>query len=331
MKKIEIDILEKEELIGEGMRRGIMEYLDNPFRPTDLAILTGALIYSHTDSPIKSIKDVECFLLTKSSLENRVVVIETNGSENICNPEYRPNVIVPVLELSDNLFKKETKSIKIGHNKFETIKFGEYPQYIADIVIQKSLENKYRNKMLKPTGRTYTFDSKTPINLETYPNKLTKHIEYEFEGKKYIRIKKNVTKKLNKDFKIELTNGYTVDLYSDEYLWVEVTPVEWLVNRHTNTLISINGLLSGIRFDNKNYEGDFENTEFYNFLNKHMLPDMLQKLKTNKEINESDITIFEAIINEISPEDREEYVAALKILKNEIESLQGKDSEKKLI
>lgn len=95
--------------------------------------------------------------------------------------------------------------------------------------------------------------------------------EYEYQGKKYICVKANIS-----FVRYKLSNG--VEYRSGDYVWVEVSPVKWLIDDRTGILISKKGLVSGIRFLDKgtNYEGDFDRTEMKEYLDRYMFRDLTQ-------------------------------------------------------
>ena len=49
-----------------------------------------------------------------------------------------------------------------------------------------------------------------------------------------------------------LSNG--VKYRDGDYVWVEVSPVKWLIDNKTGILISKKGLVSGIRFLDRNHK-----------------------------------------------------------------------------
>lgn len=65
---------------------------------------------------------------------------------------------------------------------------GEYPQHAANRKMQKKLYKLYNNKKLDKTAKSYMFDSREDdcfndgFISEAYD-------EYEYQGKKYIRVK----------------------------------------------------------------------------------------------------------------------------------------------
>ncbi len=179
-------------------------------------------------------------------------------------------------------------SIIRGYNDCEEVELGEYPQYVPDSDIQEVLENEYHDGNMKKTGKNYTFnkanvdDSKgfQPINYD----------EYEYNNKKYIRIESASSIKAG-------TNKYVIKpfilsdgkLYTDYgRIWIKVSPVRWLIDRKTKTLISKRCLLSGIPFQSKDkdYDGNFSATVMKEYLDNYMIKDLgldnsLSSKKTN--------------------------------------------------
>ena len=74
-----------------------------------------------------------------------------------------------------------------GYNGTEEVEYGEYPQYAADSRMQSILESEY-NRGMNKTGRSYTFDSE---KRDDYGFKPVTYEEYEYQGKRYIRIRAN--------------------------------------------------------------------------------------------------------------------------------------------
>ena len=123
-----------------------------------------------------------------------------------------------------------------------------------------------------------------------------------------------------------LSNG--VQYRDGDYVWVEVSPVKWLIDDKTGILISKKGLVSGIRFLNKstNYKGDFSKTEMKEYLDRYMSKELFQTAKTKETVNE------EEIINPYKL--KFEQVSEEEIIKGAIESgiavfLHGPSSEGK--
>lgn len=177
-----------------------------------------------------------------------------------------------------------------GYNGTEEVEYGEYPQYAPDSDVQRRLENEYQRGNLRQTGRDYTFDKTEYDDYSQYFQPVT-YEEYDYNGKKYIRIRANSDYGSNS---FKLSNGESYR--NGDYVWVEVSPVKWLVDDKTQTLVSKRGLLAGIRFhtDDKSYNGDFSTTDMKEYLDKHMLRDLTQTATFTR-------------VEDMTPEEKKEY------------------------
>ncbi len=240
---------------------------------TDLCILTGSCLYKDTIDEDRSLTGRTSWFWTKSDDDdNDVCVVNKYGNgTSLCR--YERNVAVrPVLQ-SSVIFSQISPNKVSGYNGTEEVEFGEYPQNAADSRMQNILESEYNRGMSK-TGRSYTFDSVKYYDYDIGFKPAT-YEEYEYQGKEYIRIKANF------DFignKFMLSNGACYR--NGDYVWVEVSPVKWLIDDKAGILISKKGLVSGIRFlDSKtDYEGDFNRTEMKEYLDKYMVKDLFQSV-----------------------------------------------------
>ncbi len=278
--------------IGQILDNGIEAQLEvlNKYGPkakeTDLAKLTGSVSERSILGYDVPNEERACYQCTSTNTrEGNIRVITYDGDEREFDSRARCTVIRPTLK-SFAIFSKLYSSKVKGDNGTYEVEYGEYPQYAASKelqqVLNKELENyssgfrlvrNRANCKLKKTGRTYTFDSRGPFEPQSDREKFSPVVydEYEYQGKKYIRVKMNYG---GSDDDVELSNGCE---YSDgDYVWVEVSPVKWLIDEKTKTLVSKYGLLSGIRYDRYRYNGNFEQTEMYKYLNKYMAHDLFQ-------------------------------------------------------
>lgn len=164
----------------------------------------------------------------------------------------------------------------------EEIAYGEYPQFAVSPEMQEELENNLQSRNLYMTGKNYTFNSPSyerPNRDNSF--KPTNYSEYEYQGKKYVRVKAdiNIGAKSNK---IMLANGMICT--SGDSVWLEVSPVIWYVDKKSQFLISKYGLLSGIRFDDKEYHGKFEETEIKKYMDNYMANNLFLTSSLKKEI-----------------------------------------------
>ena len=243
---------------------------------TDLCILTGGYLYEYTDYNIDEDRSLtgrtSCFWTRSDDGDNDVREVDADGDRVDVYRYKRYDVVRPALQ-SSVIFSKISPNRVRGYNGTEEVEFGEYPQNAADSRMQNILESEYKRGMSK-TGRSYTFDSVKYDDDNTGFKPVT-YEEYKYQGKKYIRIKAN---SCFAGGKFMLSNGACYR--NGDYVWVEVSPVKWLIDDKAGILISKKGLVSGIRFLDKyhEYNGDFNKTEMYEYLNKYMVKDLFQSV-----------------------------------------------------
>ena len=288
---------------------------------TDLCVLTGSYLREDTIDEDRSLTGrTSCFWTRSDDDDNDVRMVDENGIRSYIYRCKRSGTVRPALQ-SSVIFSQISPNRVMGYNGIEEVEYGEYPQNAADSRMQNILESEY-NRGMNKTGRSYTFDSVIYDDYDTGFIPVT-YEEYEYQGKKYIRIK------ANSDFggdRFMLSNG--VKYRDGDYVWVEVSPVKWLIDNKTGILISKKGLVSGIRFLDRNqkYKGDFSKTEMKEYLDRYMSKELFQTTKTKETVNE------EEIINPYKL--KFEQVSEEEIIKGAIESgiavfLHGPSSEGK--
>lgn len=259
---------------------------------TDLCILTGSYLCEDTDYNIdedRSLTGRTGWFWTRSDDgDNDVRAVYEYGLMNNIYRYMRYGAVRPALQ-SSVIFSQIFPNRVRGYNGTEEVEYGEYPQNAADSRMQNILEKEY-NRGMNKTGRSYTFDSVKYDDFDTGFKPVT-YEEYEYQEKEYIRIK------ANSDFggnSFKLSNG--VEYRNGDYVWVEVSPVKWLIDDRTGILISKKGLVSGIRFLDKrtNYKGDFDRTEMKEYLDRYMLRDLTQ-------------TVTFTRVQNMTPEEKERF------------------------
>ena len=234
-----------------------------------------------------------------------------------------------------NIPRNKDSKIEYADKGTMKVQYGYYPQKVARNDIQGILEANYQNETLEYTENFYTVDSAKydDIYMPFSPIILP---EYEYKNKKYIRVKANI-KGINEHRNniVTLSNG---EIYYDgDYVWVEVLPINWLVDEEAKIMITEDILFAGIRFDKTNSDCDFNNSEIKYFINEYWAKEISQ----NEEyINETNLkeeipnqhetktrkkNPYGFIFNEVSEED---------IIKGALESniavfLHGRSSEGK--
>ena len=258
-----------------------------------------------------------------SSGDNQVLIILVDGylycdfaNERTCRA--RPSL--PFSSIKNISLNKVR-----GKNGILEVEYGEYPQDIVPKNIAKLLEKAYSNRILKQTGKTYTTDSVSFEDI-AIPFKAREHIEYEYNGRKYIRFVGDTN--CNKSV---LSDGRIVKI--GEVYWIEVKPIKWLVDEKANIALSKKILFSGVQFaSDKNYKGDFDKTNIKKFMDKYFSKDIIPSTiiksiqdKTYETELEKKSNPYGFNFSEVSEED---------IIKGAIESgvavfLHGKSSEGK--
>ena len=198
---------------------------------------------------------------TKSNgLHLQVITVNIIGHKAYCDGIDNACAIRPVLiskEVYRSVLSKDT----------DEVVYGEYPQYAPKKEMQEELERMYEKKTLKETGKVYTFNDNETYHKETFVP--IKYREFIYKNKKYIRFR------VINSIGDTLSNGLFYEL--GDYVWIEVKPVHWYVDKMNKTLISKEGLLSGITYNGRNvkYDGKFNKTELYNYLNTYMVKDLI--------------------------------------------------------
>ena len=162
-----------------------------------------------------------------------------------------------------------------GRNGILEVEYGEYPQDIVSEDFARTLERAYSIGTINQTGKSYTTDS---VKYEDYhiPFRPRTHIEYEYNGKKYIRIigDSNCSGE-------GLSDGSVIQ--KDSPYWVEVKPIKWMINEKTNTSLCKKIIFSGVRFNGESYKGDFDNTEIKKFMDNYFSKDIIPSKLSTKE------------------------------------------------
>ena len=153
------------------------------------------------------------------------------------------------------------------------VEYGYYPQKAVSRDMQERLEKAYRSGSISKTRNTYTTDSR---KYDEYHEKFLakQHEEYEYNGKIYVRVEANVCYK-NVD-KFTLSNS---EQYRDgDKVWVEVSPVKWLVDEKNRMMITEKIIFAGVQFSKEvNYHTmDFDKTDIKIFMDRHLSRDLVQ-------------------------------------------------------
>ena len=261
---MEMTLLTKEEVDSLAVlkRFGKVMYL------TDLALSSGAFCFNDT-----SMFKCPGIYYTKTKAADidggGIIYVTANGvfRNEVCGKS--DFTIRPVLVLPQNIFSRIYENKCDGYNETYEVEFGEYPRSVVDIDMHAELINACDNGLLKELNYEYTFGENTYKQYKVYEYKNNKYI--------YIECFCWGTDTTLSDF-----SCYD---YGDK-IWIKVEPVVWLIDEENQRLISKYGLLAGIPFDtyNKKYEGDFEATNIYQFMNEILLKDILHSYMKEEKV-----------------------------------------------
>lgn len=189
------------------------------------------------------------------------------------------------------------------------VECGEYPQWAPSSDYQLQLETAYQNESITKLKDYIRTDSRR-YHDEDNCFKEQNHQIYEYRGKKYIRLKANTIRPIispyTQYYHVILSNGekYAVS----DYVWVEISPVKWLIDEKENIALSKNILFAGVQFQNEqDYKGDFSKTDINWFMNTYLIKDLFQNNIIVQSTNN---------INELT---REQLLEEIKLLRTQLQ------------
>lgn len=247
-------LLSKEQVFGEN-KTDIINALGAACEASDFAVLSGADIGENRTGK---------WFLSSANGYGDACVADQNGNQIVAYATSRSSVR-PALRCEDisALPCKMAKDI----SGLEEAEFGEYPQYAADKTLARTLEQEFSEGLLRKTGKKYN----------------AQYDEFQYDGGKYIRVSYMA------EAECSLSDGRICK--NDDIVWITVSPVKWLYDAKAGLLISRTILASGVLFSAENYyDGDFERTAVYKFLNDTFAKD-----------------IIPSVLREMTPEEQAEY------------------------
>lgn len=221
-------------------------------KPTDLAILLGVDATDWYGRPSNPKKDYTCTIYNESS-ENFCMFGKGEWVSDYANR--RDFSFLPALfpEFTSKITPQNIKEDK--KYGIKTCEYGEYPQTVVNKTTSDQLEKLFQSETLHPTGKKYTFDSVSLSYLDT-DFEANSHEEYEYKGKKYIRVLERSRKGL------QLSNGEMTEGNGKPH-WVRVEPIEWVMAKRGGTWITRKCLFSGIQFCTRKREAYCSKDEIF--------------------------------------------------------------------
>ena len=261
----------KEEQIWGPQALDIFKAYGTKVALSDLAIVLGGWLGS---DGVTIEGDRSGYIWTASGLDLGLVRTITHaGDKCYYYPNRRRDGVRPILTKfeTEQITPDEIKEVVLpNEEKVLVALFGTYPQKSVRSKKNELLEKLYQNKEIKRTKRYFTFDiaGLTQYEIGLVPKK---YFVYEHESKKYVRIEGRPA-----DSDSILSNGKDVQI--GEPYWLEVLPIEWLIDKKTGIWISKKALLSGIRFGKDDaYDGRFNRTDMKSYLDKYFSKEIMNK------------------------------------------------------
>ena len=140
--------------------------------------------------------------------------------------------------------------------------------------MQEKLERAFKRGSLSKTGKKYTTDSrKLKEHDEVFSPK--QHEEFQLDGKRYVRVE---AKYCYSEFKLSNGESYR----NGDPVWVEVSPVKWLVDERAKMMLTDKLIFAGVQFDHKrNYHTeDFDKTDIKTFMDRYLSKELEQSRET---------------------------------------------------
>ena len=275
----EITLLSDEQTFG-SQQIDVIDKMGRMCAISDFAIILGACVSDayHVVGD-RSLKGrTGWWYLSSSAGAGGVRTVNIVGDRGWSYAGKRSGAVRPALPYS-NISDISPNGVR-GREGFLEVEYGEYPQYAVDIKLGRILDDSFQAGVLRRTGKTYTTDSR---RWDAFSERFSpvQHEEFEYNGKRYVRVKSN-----DNDENFKLSNRVTV--HPGMYVWLEVSPIKWIVDDRAKMLVSKTLLASGIRFcNNGKYNGNFKNTEMYEYLNTYfardMVPSVVKEMTTEEK------------------------------------------------
>ena len=237
---------------------------------SDFSILLGGLVSNyHIDSDC-SLKGRTGNYWTKSNAwYNCAHKVCINGCADYDDVSLRTIGARPALPFpSIGSIPTNGESGKKARDGVLEVEYGYYPQQAVPRDMQERLEQAYRSSSISKTWNSYTTDSVDCDDYDTAFQPQT-HQEYEYNGKRYVRVEVNSFFEGGPFIGEQYRNG--------DIVWVEVEPVKWLVDERERMMITEKIIFAGVQFNKEmNYTGNFDRTDIKTFMDRYLSRDLVQ-------------------------------------------------------
>ena len=245
---------------------------------TDFSVLLGGGVSDYHVDNDSSLEGRTGLYWTKSDDgDNDARVVDDDGDSYYNFVKERISGARPALPFSSiSSIPTNGESGKRGRDGILEVEYGYYPQKAVSKDMQARLEREYKSGRLSKTRNSYTTDSTRYTEYDTTFEPQT-HQEYQYNGKRYVRVEAN---SCFDGENFTLSNGE--QYRNGDNVWVEVSPVKWLVDEKAKIMITDKLIFSGVQFDhNRDYHTEnFDKTDIKTFMDRHLLRDLEQSRDT---------------------------------------------------
>lgn len=251
---------------------------------TDFSVLLGGWVWEHAENDSSLEGRTGCYWTKSDDGDTNARVVEDDGSSCRRNVQKRYIGARPALPFSSiGSIPTNGESVKRARDGILEVEYGYYPQKAVSKDMQERLERAYRSESISKTRNIYTTDSVDHNKDDTSFQPQT-HQEYEYNGKRYVRVKAN---SYYDGGDLTLSNG---EQYRDgDNVWVEVQPVKWLVDEKEKVMLTDKLIFSGVQFNHTRdyHTRDFDKTDIKTFMDRYLSRDLVQSRSMLKQTRTS--------------------------------------------
>ena len=264
----------------ESDKLDILEKRGTKAAITDFSILLGGWVtrdisYLHIDGD-SSLEGRSGYYWTKSDDKDNdasgVLASGTGYDYNVLERNRGARPALPFSSISSIPTNGVSGAPKRARDGVLEVEYGYYPQKAVSRDMQEKLERAFQRRSLSRTGKKYTTDSRKydEYNEEFSPKQ---HEEFQLDGKRYVRVEAN---SCFDGGEFKLSNG---ESYKDgDPVWVEVSPVKWLVDERAKMMLADKLIFAGVQFKHTRdyHTKDFDRTDIKTFMDTYFARELVQ-------------------------------------------------------